>query len=223
MFRQDQACFSHDGDRITANLSGNPTISKSFEALSADEEEQNDFQASGKFEGADDEASLVERFSSELTSLGGKVTCCEPGEIAKYVLELLKKLDSPAILAWEAAHLPEGLLTALRDGGITIHHEPDPTIRVGLTGALAGIARTGSVALTGGAGRPLSASLLTEVHIMILRKEDIYEDLASVLKLPEIRQATSSVIITGPSRTADIEMALTIGVHGPGEVHVLLI
>jgi L-lactate utilization protein LutB len=167
--------------------------------------------------------SQVDRFCAELSLLGGKVTCCEPGEISKYLMELLGRSDHSAILSWEDDQLPDGLLEELRRDGVTIHHQPDPSVRVGLTGALAGIARTGSVALTSGAGRPLTASLLPEVHVAILRKEDIHENLAEVLSLPQIQQASSSVIITGPSRTADIEMALTIGVHGPGEIHVLLV
>jgi L-lactate dehydrogenase complex protein LldG len=43
------------------------------------------------------------------------------------------------------------------------------------------------------------------------------------LARPEIRAASSAVIITGPSRTGDIEMTLSIGVHGPKELHVFLI
>jgi L-lactate dehydrogenase complex protein LldF len=170
-----------------------------------------------------DTPSPAARFSKELSTLGGNVIACEAGEAAKIVLELLKKLDASEILAWDETQLPDGLLTALRKGGVIIHQEPDPSVRVGLTGALAGIARTGSLALTSGEGRPITASLLPEVHIAVLRKEDICENLAEALRLPQIRQAASSVIITGPSRTADIEMALTIGVHGPGEIHVLLI
>jgi L-lactate dehydrogenase complex protein LldG len=47
--------------------------------------------------------------------------------------------------------------------------------------------------------------------------------LAEALSKPEIRTALAGVIVTGPSRTVDIEMTLTIGVHGPGELHVFLI
>ena len=47
--------------------------------------------------------------------------------------------------------------------------------------------------------------------------------LAGIVRRPEIRAASAGVIISGPSRTADIEMTLTIGVHGPGELIVFLI
>jgi L-lactate dehydrogenase complex protein LldG len=54
-------------------------------------------------------------------------------------------------------------------------------------------------------------------------ESDLVPTLADALAKTEIRSATASVVITGPSRTADIEMALTIGVHGPKELHVFLI
>ncbi len=102
-------------------------------------------------------------------------------------------------------------------------HDPDPTVRVGVTGALAGIADTGSLLLLSGAGHTLTASLLPQVHVVILKTSRIMPTLANALDLDEVRTAAAGVVITGPSRTADIEMTLTIGVHGPGELHVFLI
>jgi len=76
-----------------------------------------------------------------------------------------------------------------------------------------------------GPGRPRLASLLPPVHVAILRADRIYSNLpALVTALAEKGTAGSNlVIITGPSRTADIEMTLTRGVHGPGEVHVVIV
>ncbi len=171
----------------------------------------------------DDHLPLVERFKVELAALGGMIVCCSSEELSQHLLDLLHKLDVSTIQAWEETQLPEGLLAALGKNGVQIQQDPDPSIRVGLTGALAGIAETGSIILTSGAGRPLTASLLPEIHCAVLRKEDIRRSLAETLNLPQVRQASSAVIITGPSRTADIEMALTIGVHGPREIHVLVV
>jgi L-lactate dehydrogenase complex protein LldG len=67
----------------------------------------------------------------------------------------------------------------------------------------------------------MTASLLPEIHIAILREENIYQNLDQVLVRGEIKEASAAVVITGPSRTSDIEMTLTIGVHGPGELHVI--
>ena len=107
-------------------------------------------------------------------------------------------------------------------GGFAMSRIPDPDIRAGVTGARMGIAETGSVVLSSGESG-LTASLLPEVHIAILKSTDIVPTLAEALARRELREVSAATIITGPSRTADIEMALTIGVHGPKELHVILI
>ena len=62
-----------------------------------------------------------------------------------------------------------------------------------------------------------------EIHLAILRESTIQKNLAQALSLSEVQKAASVALISGPSRTADIEMTLTIGVHGPGEVWVFCI
>ena len=99
----------------------------------------------------------------------------------------------------------------------------DPEIRVGLTGALAGIAATGTLALPASPGCPGETSLLPEIHLAVLYEDQIYATLEEVLALEEMGSAPSAALISGPSRTADIEMTLTLGVHGPGEVVVFFV
>jgi L-lactate dehydrogenase complex protein LldG len=165
----------------------------------------------------------AERFAGELTILGGFFTRCEENQLPDLLAAFLAQRGLDSIFAWESPCLPAHLLERLQSRGIEIGHKFDPHARVGLTGALAGTADTGTLVLPGGSGRPLAASLLPEIHLAILRERDIYENLQEVLKLREIRDSASLALVTGPSRTADIEMTLTIGVHGPGELHVFCI
>jgi L-lactate dehydrogenase complex protein LldG len=151
------------------------------------------------------------------------VTRSRESKLGGQIAAFLQERGIASILAWEAAHLPPGLLEALQQAGITVCHTPDPALKAGLTGALAGVAETGTLVLPGAPGRPLAASLLPEIHIAVLRESDLYKSLPEVIGRPEIREAASVALISGPSRTADIEMTLTIGVHGPGEVHVYCI
>jgi L-lactate dehydrogenase complex protein LldF len=170
-----------------------------------------------------------ESFAAELAALGGHYSECRPDEAGPKILELLSQRDTHQLLVWEMAYLPPETLEFLEENGIQLIHPTSETIfecskvPAGLTGAIAGIAETGSLVLVGGPGRPLTASLLPEMHIAILHENDLVENLGQVLNLAEIKQSPAAVIITGPSRTADIEMALTIGVHGPGELFVLLV
>ena len=72
----------------------------------------------------------------------------------------------------------------------------------------------------------MSASLLPPMHLAILDERNLYDSLEAWLAADEGRwlsQESAVVLITGPSRTADIEMTLTIGVHGPGKFVVFLV
>ena len=153
----------------------------------------------------------IEQFSKELTALGGYVY--QTKNVTKEIVEFLKSRGINQIQL-EPGVLDENLL---RDAGIDFTHEPDPEILVGVTKALCGLADTGSVLEADGA---LHASLLPEIHIALLRSSDILPSLADAMDL--VKDKSSAVFITGPSRTADIEMTLTIGVHGPKEIHVFV-
>jgi L-lactate utilization protein LutB len=163
---------------------------------------------------------LVTRFAKELEALGGNFVACEKQDLPGLILELLDEHGIDSLLAWEAEHLPAGLLDRLKEGSIKICHEFEPALRAGLTGAAAAIADTGTLVLTQGRGRPSFTSLTPEIHIAVFRADQVHQSLPEILQMPGVQQASSTALITGPSRTADIEMTLTIGVHGPGEVHV---
>lgn len=165
----------------------------------------------------------LERFAAQLTALGGTFTRCSEAELSEQILGILREAGADGLLSWEGERLPAGLRDALRAAGVRLCRAEEGEAGAGLTGALAGIAETGTLVVPGGAGRPLLASLLPEVHLAILRAEDICENLQQAFELDALRQASSVVLISGPSRTADIEMTLTIGVHGPRQVHVLCV
>jgi len=112
------------------------------------------------------------------------------------------------------------LAEALRAGGIELVHQHDPAIGVGLTGAQGAIAETGTLVIAGGPDFPLSASLVPRVHIALLSASKIYATLTEAFTDPILTQAAAAALISGPSRTADIEMTLTVGMHGPGVVRV---
>ncbi|NPA05969.1 MAG: amino acid dehydrogenase [Chloroflexi bacterium] len=125
------------------------------------------------------------------------------------------------VFAWAEDALPFGVVPALRAAGLEVVHQPDPNADVGLTAATLAIAETGSILIPGGPGRPLTASLLPPAHVALLSPQATVERLAQGLAHPEWHPARAAVLITGPSRTADIEMTLTIGVHGPAAVWVV--
>ncbi len=166
-------------------------------------------------DGKENFQSLVPRFMDELAALGGHAYLVTEKELPAKLAEFLKSKNIDRVCVDEAG--------AEYVTDIPLAREPSPTVRAGVTGALCGIAETGSLVLISGAGQTLTASLLPEIHVVVMKTSGVYASLPQVLNLREVREAAAGVIITGPSRTADIEMTLTIGVHGPGELHVFLI
>lgn len=93
---------------------------------------------------------------------------------------------------------------------------------VGVTGVEYLVAETGSLIVEAAPGRPRSESLLPPIHIVLAERGQVIADLFDVF--PDGKAMPSCLtIITGPSKTGDIELRLVTGVHGPGEVHVILI
>ena len=96
---------------------------------------------------------------------------------------------------------------------------------VSVTPCLALVAETGTVVVSSrllGGRRP---SLVDPVHVVEARADQLVPDLATALTViePELRASSAVTLITGPSRTADIEQTLIRGVHGPGDVHVVFV
>jgi L-lactate dehydrogenase complex protein LldF len=165
--------------------------------------------------------SLHIQFMDELSALGGHVSLVKPHDIAPTLVNFLKACEVDRVQAWD--EIPGLDPACLAEAGIRVERNADPTIKVGLTSALAGIADTGTLVVPSRHGQPLTASLLPETHIAVLPVSRLKLSLPDALSLPEVKKSPATVLITGPSRTADIEMTLTIGVHGPKELHVFLV
>ena len=91
------------------------------------------------------------------------------------------------------------------------------------------IAETASASLVSREGMSRMASLLPPVHIAVAHIDQVVETLEDLLTLQEAEMADEDApsrymnLVSGPSKTADIEQTIVIGVHGPGEVHLVVI
>jgi L-lactate dehydrogenase complex protein LldG len=97
-------------------------------------------------------------------------------------------------------------------------------VDAGLTTALAGIAHTGSLVLWPTEDEPRLMSLLPPIHVALIHEGDIVDSLPQAMERGQWATAmpTNLVLVSGPSKTADIEQTLAYGVHGPKELIVLL-
>lgn len=107
--------------------------------------------------------------------------------------------------------------------GFVVHRGKAPTIEgAEVSRASFGIAGTGSVVIATSPDEPRSRHLLPEVHVSLLRQDAIVADLAELFAAYRGGLPSALAIVTGPSRSADIEQRLVVGVHGPREVHVVI-
>lgn len=156
--------------------------------------------------------------------------------VHKVVLAVAAGHDATKFMVWDDLPAP-GVASALESVGIQrIGHDTSTQgrlnqnmsyadIDVGVTGASAGLAESGSVVLTHGPGRPRMASIAPDIHVALLEVSTITRTLAHwAHENPDIvADTTNLVVVTGPSRTADIEQQLNLGVHGPRHVHIVMI
>jgi len=185
---------------------------------------------------------LLKQFSRIIQELHAQIFVVEGDEAAcDKVLDLLKSHNTTNLLAWDFKHIPvQYLESAIKESGITIHHpemrdefrretvETIQSAQAGLTGADVAIAATGTMVVSTGPGKGRLPTVLAPVHIAVITMDQIVtrmEDwLARQRTLGSDRLWNSANVcfISGPSKTADIEMELIYGVHGPGIVQVVV-
>ncbi|HYW72176.1 MAG TPA: LUD domain-containing protein [Pyrinomonadaceae bacterium] len=170
----------------------------------------------------------VARFRERLESVGGHCFIVSRAEDASRVLEeILTSLNSARRIALSDAPLVAELMSGIEKDEINVCPAAADLFAydVGITSAQAAIAETGTVILQAENERHRLISLLPPVHIAIVRAGDIQPTIGAALAALQHQDDLSRAItfITGPSRTADIELTLTVGVHGPKELYVIII
>jgi len=194
-------------------------------------------------------AARMEHFTRMLEDVGGHVVRVPDGDAARaWVVDFVRErrmgravVDGPRA----ALPVPVGEIAAdLADAGVAVTVAPaaEPLgeearqafrracadADVGITGADFALADTGTLVVLARSGAPRTTSLLPPVHVALLPAERILPNLSILVQ--RLRSEvwpgglpSAVTLITGPSRTGDIEQTLSIGVHGPGEVWAVVI
>ena len=140
-------------------------------------------------------------------------------ELGVALAELVKTEDVKRATVWTTPDLADlGVGETLKALGVELAPaQADKrlvaTCELGVTGADAALPETGTLLLRSSPERPRVVSLLPRVHLAIFTPAVFRADLHQAFA--EAKDAGYSVLVTGPSRTADIELTLTLGVHGP--------
>lgn len=172
---------------------------------------------------------LLARFHERLAAVAGR--CVRPDrerDVATTIEHELRRANAQTI-AFGGGEVMDALRQQLAARGFSTIAADAPTDEVaaadaGITEAQWGVAETGTIALDDRAMRARRASLLPRLHIAVLDSQRMLATLDDLFVMAKggglVPHALT--LITGPSRTADIELQLVIGVHGPGELCVVL-
>jgi len=185
-------------------------------------------------------AELGSKFVRELEAVGGQVLeVGSASEAIEKIAELARRMGARSAVSAEAltadlarvdAELQRQGVEVICSGPVAKDDLAQMRERIaradlGIVEADYAIAASGTLAAIANATRPRSVSLLPPTSVIILHIDRIVPDLAALMRTigPEKVSDNPLVLITGPSRTADIEKRIVLGVHGPKELYVVLI
>ncbi|MBI2823702.1 MAG: LUD domain-containing protein [Planctomycetia bacterium] len=201
---------------------------------------RDDLPADVGYAGAGDD--LPARLAAEIVAVGGTAVVVESIDAAREALRnLLVQLKPQAALSWQHPLLERLKLNELlADLGMAVHNHASLTALagdaqraqelaadVGISSVSYAVAETGTLALGSRPGQERIVSLLPPVHVAIVEEAQIVADLfdlfAALDRAGSDALPTNLALVTGPSKTGDIELTLTTGVHGPGTWHAIVI
>lgn len=186
---------------------------------------------------------LLAQFARELEAVGGAfLGAYPPDEIRARIVALTREIGAHTAAIGAGVTLDaDPIVRALEQAGIAIIGPPrggasDDATRAAFRDRLAGcdlgiveadaaIAATGTVAVVGASDRPNSLTLLPPANLIIFHADRVQPDLAAAIDSigAETFTAKRVALITGPSRTADIEKMIVLGVHGPKKLYAIAI
>lgn len=172
---------------------------------------------------------MIDAFAAGLTANACLVT--GPFSIDDARAAIVDRIPSGALVAANDDVPIPGVVSALREHGVELLTPDDahwnarlPDATVGITGSCAAVTHPAAFALASAPGSPRGTSLLPPAHICVVRAADVMATFEEAVALLATRELPSALTwISGPSRTGDLEMVTTLGVHGPRAVEVVLL
>lgn len=168
---------------------------------------------------------LLPAFTTAALAAEARVHAPAPTGLADVVAELCRAHDvRRAVVTAEPE--AQALVPMLLDAGVAVSDHSLRTATdadLGVTGTIAGIAATGSVVVDADRAGGRGASLLPRVHLAVLPVDRLVATPSDVLRRGPRPLPSNRVLITGPSRTGDIEQIITLGVHGPTALEILVL
>ncbi len=179
----------------------------------------------------DDAGTLADTFATSAAAASLIVHRTTPHDAASTIRELLASLGVRRIVLDALDPTLAPIATAALSGSPAEIIDPRTTpsldrqfdADMGITGVVAAIAETGTLVLASDAVRSRGPFIIPPVHLALVREDQIIPDLVDLWPIIGSHPPTALTLVSGPSKTADIEGILVTGVHGPGAVHIILI
>jgi L-lactate dehydrogenase complex protein LldG len=179
-----------------------------------------------------DLAARLDLFERNLGLARGQVRRCQASALVSEIHKVLEEFEvrrlcyglEAAVRPW-VAELPSAVEGVCFSGAIEgFRSELFGDVDAGLTGCDAALAETGTLVLGSSVKRPRLLSLVPPLHIAVLRAEQVVFSMADWLATVDVTHMPSNfILVSGPSKSADIEQVLAYGVHGPRALVVLLV
>jgi L-lactate dehydrogenase complex protein LldG len=175
---------------------------------------------------------LVAQFMKRATDMQSTVERIDdrtrlPVAVARYLNDLARATAASAHGAHKAASWPQFADLDWTAAGIDADARPATgDDRVGITGVFCAIAETGTLVVLAGADTPTASTLLPETHIAVVPSQRIVsgmEEAFALIRKERGRLPRAVNLISGPSRTGDIEQTIVLGAHGPYRVHIVVV
>ncbi|MCG6857910.1 MAG: lactate utilization protein [Salaquimonas sp.] len=177
---------------------------------------------------ADAKQAVVDRFIDKAQAAGATVEKAKQGDVAKAVSAFLRDHNLPQQLRVGADERLEQITWQSRGAPELLSGPSDGNDLSGLSHAFAGAGETGTLVLTSGPDNPTTINFLPENHIVVVDAQDIEFDYEAIWTRLRHKAGAGKMprtvnLITGPSRSADIEQTLIMGAHGPVRLHIIVV
>ena len=171
---------------------------------------------------------LIAMFEKKAIDADATVVRCSTKKLSAKISEFLRQHNLPAVCRTGRNPQLKKLMGSKNSSLKILNGPSDGSDIVGLSTAIGGIAETGTLILTSGPENPTTLNFLPENHLVVIHENDIamhQEDIWQKIRKRFRRSNMPRTInmITGPSRSADIEQTLILGAHGPLRLHILIV
>ena len=209
---------------IFASIRDNLAASAPFDAIRREHHGHAPSESARAAPTIRDRAEVINVFKASLDLVGAKCAFVEnESQAAEHLSEIVKGLNAKNVVISDSALVHRIVdfsgIDAVQDASRDELFASD----VGITSAQWVLAETGTLVLESQPEGHRLVSLLPPVHVCILTAGSIRQTMAEILELADTEANRTITFITGASRTSDIELTLAIGVHGPGELYVIVI